>query len=128
MPARSCQQWLPSAETLNISNRHPQAVWNVKEQLRGPLCTGSLEDDAAVGNVLEELVTAAARPETNRLYRAVCRWWKVIDVPIITGATTGQVEANHTAIKSIKRTARGYRNAANYKAVILLKIAVRTEA
>lgn len=48
---------------------------------------------------------AAARPETNRLYRTVCRWWKEIEVLIITGATTGKVEANNTAIKNIKRTA-----------------------
>jgi transposase len=51
----------------------------------------------------EELVKAAARPETNRLYRTVCRWWKEIEVLIITGATTGKVEANNTAIKNIKR-------------------------
>ncbi|MGY2742884.1 transposase [Arthrobacter sp. UYCu723] len=47
---------------------------------------------------------------------------------IITGATTGKVEANNTSIKNIKRTARGYRNAANYKSVILLRSAVRTAA
>ncbi|WP_157693488.1 transposase [Pseudarthrobacter equi] len=78
--------------------------------------------------VLEELVKAAARPETNRLYRTVCRWLKEIKVLIITGAKTGKVEANNTAIKNIKRTARGYRNAANYKSVILLRSAVRTAA
>ena len=74
------------------------------------LRTGSLEDAAAAKKELEELVKAAARPETNRLYRTVCRWWKEIEVLIITGATTGKVEANNTAIKNIKRTARGYRN------------------
>ena len=105
-----------------------QAVWKVKEQLRVLLRTGSLDDAAAAKKVLEELVTAAARPETNRLYRTVCRWWKEIEVLIITGATTGKVEANNTAIKNIKRTARGYRNAANYKSVILLRSAVRTAA
>nr|WP_278611461.1 hypothetical protein [Paenarthrobacter ureafaciens] len=31
-------------------------------------------------------------------------------------------------MKNIKRTARGYRNAANYKSVILLRSAVRTAA
>ena len=67
--------------------------------------TGSLEDAAAAKQVLEELVKEAARPETNRLYRTVCRWWKEIEVLIITGATTGKVEANNTAIKNIKRTA-----------------------
>jgi transposase len=105
-----------------------QAVWKVKEQLRVLLRTGSLEDAAVAKTELEELVKAAARPETNRLYRTVCRWWKEIEVLIITGATTGKVEANNTAIKTIKRTARGYRNAANYKSVILLRSAVRTAA
>jgi transposase len=105
-----------------------EAVWKVKEQLRVLLRTGSLEDAEIAKAKLEELVTAAARPETNRLYRTVCRWWKEIEVLIITGATTGKVEANNTAIKNIKRTARGYRNAANYKSVILLRSAVRTAA
>lgn len=105
-----------------------QAVWKVKEQLRVLLRTGSLEDAGAAKEVLEELVKAAARPETNRLYRTICRWWKEIEVLIITGATTGKVEANNTAIKHIKRTARGYRNPANYKSVILLRSAVRTAA
>nr|WP_269449503.1 hypothetical protein [Arthrobacter sp. B6] len=36
--------------------------------------------------------------------------------------------ANNTAIKNIERTARGYRNAANYKSDILLRSAVRTAA
>jgi transposase len=105
-----------------------QAVWKVKEQLRALLRTGSLQDAEAAKNELEELVKAAGRPETNRLYRTVCRWWKEIEVLIITGATTGKVEANNTSIKNIKRTARGYRNAANYKSVILLRSAVRTAA
>ncbi|WP_171027229.1 transposase [Pseudarthrobacter sp. NamB4] len=76
-------------------------------------------------NELEELVKAAARPETNRLYRTVYTWWKEIEVLIETGATTGKVEA---VIKNIQRNARGYRNAANYKSVILLRSAVRTAA
>jgi transposase len=92
------------------------------------LRTGSLEDAAAAKEELEILVKAAARPETNRLYRTVCRWWKEIEVLIVTGATTGRVEANNTGIKHIKRTARGYRSAANYKLVILLRSAVRTTA
>jgi transposase len=105
-----------------------QAVWKVKEQLRALLRTGSLEEAATAKEHLEELVKAAARPETNRLYRTVCRWWKEIEVLVITGATTGKVEANNTAIKNIKRTARGYRNPANYKSVILLRSAARTAA
>ncbi|KRE91858.1 transposase [Arthrobacter sp. Soil764] len=94
-------------------------VWKVKEQLRTLLRTGSLEEAAAAKKELEELVKAAARPETNGLYRTVCRRWKEVKVLIITGAATGKVEAKNTAIKNIKRTTRGYRNADNYKSVFL---------
>ncbi|WP_457951135.1 hypothetical protein ACTAQI_09010 [Pseudarthrobacter sp. alpha12b] len=45
----------------------------MQEQLRSLLRTSSLEDAAAAKEVLEELVKAAARPVTNRLYRTVCR-------------------------------------------------------
>ncbi|WP_459252956.1 transposase [Arthrobacter antibioticus] len=47
---------------------------------------------------------------------------------MVTGATTGKVEANNTSIKHIKRTARGYRNRNNYKSVIHLRSAARTMA
>ncbi|WP_181884827.1 transposase [Arthrobacter sp. RT-1] len=53
---------------------------------------------------------------------------RLIEGLIITGATTGKVEANNTAIKNIKRIARGYRDASNYKSVVLLRSAVRTAA
>jgi transposase len=82
-----------------------QSVWKVKEQLRVLLRTGSLEDAGAAKEVLEELVKAAGRPETNR-HRS----------------------ADHHRRHDIKRTARGYRNAANYKSVILLRSAIRTAA
>ncbi|MET1154686.1 transposase [Arthrobacter sp.] len=49
-----------------------QAVWKVKEQLRTLLRTGSLEDAATAKTELEELVKAAAQPQTNRLYRTDC--------------------------------------------------------
>ncbi|MBB6405677.1 hypothetical protein [Arthrobacter sp. AZCC_0090] len=51
-----------------------RSVWQVKEQLRTLLRIGSLQDAATAKKELEELVKAAARPETNRLYRTVCRW------------------------------------------------------
>ncbi|WP_427130536.1 ISL3 family transposase [Pseudarthrobacter sp. S9] len=105
-----------------------QTVWKVKEQMRALLRTGTLAGAEAAREELKVLVEAAARPETNRLYRTVCKWWPEIEVLIVTGATTGKVEANNTTIKNIKRTARGYRNAANYKSVILMRSAVRTAA
>ena len=105
-----------------------QAAWKVKEQLRVLLRTDSLADAAAAKEDLKVLVEAAGRPETNKLYRTICRWWNEIEVLIVTGATTGKVEANNTGIKHIKRTARGYRNAGNYKSIILMRSAVRTAA
>lgn len=105
-----------------------QAAWRVKEQLRALLATGSLADAAAAKDRLQALVEQAAQPETNRLWRTVCRWWKEIEVLIVTGATTAKVEANNTAIKHIKRTGRGFTNARNYKTRILLRSAARTVA
>ena len=74
------------------------------------------------------LVEDAGRLETNKLYRTICRWWNEMEVLIVTGATTAKVEANNTGIKHIKRTARGYRNAGNYKSVFLMRSAARTAA
>jgi transposase len=105
-----------------------QAAWNVKEQLRALLCTGSLQDARAAKARLGELVDHAAHPETNRLWRTVCRWWKEIEVLIVTGATTAKVEANNTAIKHLKRTGRGFVNSRNYTTRIMLRSAARTAA
>ena len=105
-----------------------EAAWQVKEQLRTLLQTDSLEAASAAKNAVADLVDRAAMPETNTLYRTVCRWWAEIEVLIVTGATTAKVEANNTAIKHIKRTARGYRNPDNYKSRILLRSAARMAA
>ncbi|CAH0165330.1 hypothetical protein SRABI26_01055 [Arthrobacter sp. Bi26] len=105
-----------------------QAAWLVKEQLRALLTTESLADTAAARDRMQALVEQAAQPETNRLWRTVCRWWKEIEVLVVTGATTAKAEANNTAIKHIKRTGLGFTNARNYKTPILLRSAARTAA
>jgi hypothetical protein len=87
-----------------------QAAWQVKEQLRDLLNTGSLAD-AAAKDRLQSLAERAGPPETTRLWRTVCRWWQAIEVLIVTGATTAKVEANNTSTKHIKRTGRGFTNA-----------------
>lgn len=84
-----------------------RTAWLVKEQLRKLLATGSLADAAAAKDRLQALVFQAEQAETNRLWRTVCRWWKEIEVLIVTGVTTAKVKANNTAIKHIKRTGRG---------------------
>ncbi|MGC7153056.1 transposase [Paenarthrobacter ureafaciens] len=92
------------------------------------LGTGSLADAADAKDRLQALVEKAAQPETNRLWRTICRWWKENEVLIVTGATTAKVEANNTAIKHIKRTGQGFTNAGNYKTPILWRSAARTAA
>lgn len=67
----------------------------------------------------------ADMPETTRLYDTVVTWWNAIEVLIVTGAATGKVEAETTAIKQIKRTGRGFRYANNYRTHILLGSAAK---
>ncbi|WP_258067298.1 transposase [Arthrobacter sp. GMC3] len=108
--------------------RKLKAAWDVKEQVRTLLRTGSLENAQLAKEKLERLVKESNQPETTRMWRTLCRWWKEIEVLIVTGATTGKVEANKTSIKHIKRTGRGYRNPNNYRQAILLRSAARTTA
>ncbi|WP_425863799.1 transposase [Arthrobacter sp. TWP1-1] len=98
----------------------------MKEQVRFLLRTGSLEDAELAKERLEELVQESKQPETTRLWRTICRWWKEIEILIVTGATTGKVEVNSTSIKHIKRTARGNGNPNKYTSVIFLRNAART--
>ncbi len=105
-----------------------KAAWEVKEQVGVLLRTGSLQDAEVARERLEELVQPSKQPEATRLWRTICRWWNEIEVLIVTGGATGKVEANNTAIKHIKRTARRYHNPNNYTSVILLRSAARTTA
>jgi transposase len=53
-------------------------------------------------------------PETDRLAATITAWWPAVEVLIVTGVTNARTEAANTGIKNIKRTGRGYRNAAHY--------------
>ncbi|WP_449372217.1 ISL3 family transposase [Arthrobacter psychrolactophilus] len=57
-----------------------KAAWDVKEQVRVLLRTGSLEEAELAKKRLEELVQESKQPETTRLWRTICRWWKEIEV------------------------------------------------
>lgn len=50
-----------------------KAAWDVKEQVRVLLHTGSLEDAELAKEHLEELVQASKQPETTRLWRTIRR-------------------------------------------------------
>ncbi len=73
-------------------------------------------------------VLSADMPETDRLCAMITAWWEAIEVLVVTGVTNARTEAGNISIKQIKRTGRGYRNAANYRARILLASAARTAA
>jgi len=104
------------------------AAWGIKEQLRRLLATGCLIDAAEQKMLLGLYVLAADMPETNRLWSTITVWWPAIEVLIVTGVTNARTEAANTAIKQIKRTRRGYRNPAHYRARILLASAARRAA
>jgi transposase len=104
------------------------AAWGVKEQLRTLLASGSLAEAQEQKMRLGAFVLAADMPETDRLWVTITAWWDTIEVLIVTGVTNARTEAANTGIKQIKRTGRGYRNAGNYRARILLASAARTAA
>ena len=103
-----------------------RVAWAIKEQMPSLLRTGSLADVAAAKDPLEHLVKESGQPETTRLWRTICRWWKEIEVLSVTGATRGKVGANNTRIKHIKHTGRGFINSTNYTTPIMLKTTART--
>jgi transposase len=104
------------------------AAWGIKEQLRGLLASGSLAEAHEQKMRLGLSVLTADMPETDRLWATITGWWEAIEVLIVTGVTNARTEAANTTIKQIKRTGRGYRNTANYRARILLASAARTAA
>jgi transposase len=104
------------------------AAWGIKEQLRRLLAGGSLAGAHKQKMLLGAYVLAADMPESNRLWTTICDWWPAIEVLLVTGVTNARTEAANTTIKHIKRTGRGYRNPAHYRARILLASAARRAA
>jgi transposase len=104
------------------------AAWGVKEQLRRLLASSSLAEAHEQKMRLGAFVLAADMPETDRLWATIDAWWEAIEVLIVTGVTNARTEAANTGIKQIKRTGRGYRNAAHCRARILLANAARRAA
>ena len=104
------------------------AAWGIKEQLRRLLTSASLAEAAEQKMLLGLYVLAADMPESNRLWATIDAWWEAIEVLIVTGVTNARTEAANTGIKQTKRTGRGYRNPAHYRARILLAGAARSAA
>lgn len=104
------------------------AAWGIKEQLRRLLGSASLAEADQHRMLLTYYVAVADMPETDRLLSTVNTWWDAIEVLVVTGVTNARTEAANTGIKHIKRTGRGYRNPAHYRARILLASAARRAA
>jgi hypothetical protein len=102
------------------------AAWGIKEQLRRLLASGSLAEAAEQKMLLGAYVLAADMPETDRLWATITAWSPAIEVLLVTGVTNAGTEAANTSIEQTKRTGRGYRNPAHYRARILLASAART--
>jgi transposase len=120
--------WVRLERTLRVDDPTDEigAAWGVKEQLRRLLATGSLADAHTERMRLGLYVLAADTPETDRLWATVNAWWAAIEVLVVTGVTNARTEAANTNIKHLKRTGRGFRNPANYRARILLASAAKT--
>jgi transposase len=104
------------------------AAWGIKEQLRRLLASNTLAQAHDQKMLLGVYVLTADMPESNRLWNTIDAWWDAIEVLIVTGVTNARTEAANTTIKQIKRTGRGYRNPAHYRARILLASAARRAA
>jgi transposase len=104
------------------------AAWGVKEQLRRLLKTHNVEAARHEKMILGCYVLAADMEETSRLWTTIDAWWPAIEVLITTRVTNARTEAANTGIKQTKRTGRGYRNPAHYRARILLTSAARRAA
>jgi transposase len=104
------------------------AAWGIKEQLRRVLASGCLTDAHEQKMLLGLYVLTARMPETDRLWTTITNWWPAIEVLLVTGVTNARTEAANTTIKQIKRTGRGYRNPAHYRARILLASAAKRAA
>ena len=104
------------------------AAWGVKEQLRRLLKIQTVEHARHEKMILGCYVLAADMEETWRLWATIEAWWPAIEVLIEHRVTNARTEAANTSIKQIKRTGRGYRNPAHYRARILLTSAARRAA
>lgn len=104
------------------------AAWAVKEQLRRLLNCSSLDEAHEEKMRLGHYVQVANMAETDTLWSLICKWWPAIEVLIVTGVSNAKTEAANTAIKNIKRTARGFRNTDQYRTRILLSSATRRAA
>lgn len=95
--------------------------WVGKEKVRSVYLT---DDPDEAAERLDDAIAWCAEPESGpellRFAKTLRRWRTAILAHHTTGASNGPVEAANLLIKAVKRSGRGFRNAANYRLRILL--------
>lgn len=98
-----------------------QDAWVAKEKVRAVYAT---DDPAIAETALDDAIAwctaPEAGPELARLAKTLRRWRTEMLAHHATGASNGPVEAANLLIKQVKRSGRGFRNAANHRLRILL--------
>lgn len=98
-----------------------QDAWVAKEKVRAVYATDDPDTAAAaLDDAIDWCTAPEAGPELARLAKTLRRWRTEILAHHTTGASNGPVEAANLLIKQVKRSGRGFRNAANYRLRILL--------
>lgn len=96
-------------------------TWTGKEKVRSVYLTSDPGEAAVrLDDAIVWCTAPEAGPELVTLAKTLRRWYWAILARHTTGASNGPVEAANLLIKTVKRSGRGFRNAANYRLRILL--------
>ena len=95
--------------------------WTAKEKVRSVFKTRDPQQATArLDDTIEWCAAPESGPELHRLATTLHRWRDEIETSIRTRTHNGRTEAANAKIKDVKRSARGFRNLANYRLRILL--------
>ena len=95
--------------------------WTAKEKVRSVFKTRDSQQAAArLDDAIAWCAAPESGPELHRLATTLHRWRDEIETSIKTRTHNGRTEAANAKIKDVKRSARGFRNLANYRLRILL--------
>ncbi len=95
--------------------------WTAKEKVRSVFKTRDPQQATArLDDTIEWCAAPESGPELRRLATTLHRWRDEIETSIRTRTHNGRTEAANAKIKDVKRSARGFRNLANYRLRILL--------
>ena len=115
--------WDRLRAALDAGDPHDEVAdcWEAKKRVRAVFKTGDPDQAATrLDDAISWCEAPEAAPELHRLAHTLTRWQTEIHTSIATGAHNGRTEAANAKIKDVKRSARGFRNFANYRLRTLL--------